>query len=75
MKEVEEATGLKTHILRKLLSKMHSEIFTYERKLNLSFKKVLYHFYITYFEHRCQFTVDDLTHLLLESYELSYQLY
>lgn len=51
MKEVEEATGLKSHILRKLLLKMHSEIFTYERKLNLNFKKVLYHFYISYFNH------------------------
>lgn len=28
MKEVEEATGLKSHTLRKLLLKMHSEIFT-----------------------------------------------
>ena len=63
MKDAEEATGLKSHILRKLLLKMHSEIFTYERKLNLSFKKVLYHFYITYFDHSCQFTVDHLTHL------------
>jgi hypothetical protein len=63
MKEVEVATGLKSYILRKLLLKMHNEIFTYERKLNLSFKKVLYHFYISYFDHSCQFTVDYLTHL------------
>ena len=63
MKDVEDATGLKSHTLRKLLLKMHSEIFTYERKLNLSFKKVLYHFYITYFDYSCQFTVDYLTHL------------
>lgn len=63
LKDAEVATGLKLHILRKLLLKMHSEIFTYERKLNLSFKKVLYHFYISYFDHSCQFTVDYLTHL------------
>jgi hypothetical protein len=63
MKEVEEATGLKSYTLRKLLLKMHSEIFTYERKLNLKFNKVLYHFYISYFDHRCQFTVDYLHHL------------
>ena len=63
MKDVEEATGLKSHTLRKLLLKMHSEIFTYERKLNLKFNKVLYHFYISYFDYRCQFTVDYLHHL------------
>lgn len=63
LKDAEVATGLKLHILRKLLLKMHSEIFTYERKLNLSFKKVLYHFYVSYFDHSCQFTVDYLTHL------------
>ena len=63
LKDAEVATGLKSYILRKLLLKMHSEIFTYERKLNLSFKNVLYHFYISYFDYRCQFTVDYLTHL------------
>lgn len=63
LKDVESATELKSHILRKLLLKMHTEIFTYERKLNLSFKNVLYHFYISYFDYRCQFTVDYLTHL------------
>lgn len=63
LKDAEVATGLKSYILRKLLLKMHSEIFTYERKLNLNFKNVLYHFYISYFDYRCQFTVDCLTHL------------
>lgn len=63
LKDAEVATGFKSYILRKLLLKMHSEIFTYERKLNLSFKNVLYHFYISYFDYRCQFTVDYLTHL------------
>lgn len=63
MKEAEVATGIKLHTLRKLLLKMHSEIFTYERKLNLSFKNILYHFYISYFNYSCQFTVDHLTHL------------
>lgn len=63
MKEVESATGLKSHTLRKLLLKMHSEIFTYERKINLSFNKVLYHFYISYYDSHCQFTIDHLTHL------------
>jgi hypothetical protein len=63
LKEAEVATGLKSYTLRKVLLKMHSEIFTYERKLNLSFKNVLYHVYINYFDYRCQFTVDYLTHL------------
>jgi hypothetical protein len=63
MKDVEAGTGLKTHILRKFLLQMHSEIFTYERKLNLSFKNIIYHFYISYLDYRCQFTVDYLTHL------------
>lgn len=63
IKDVETATGLKTHTLRKFLLQMHSEIFTYERKLNLSFKNIIYHFYISYFDYRCQFTVDYLTHL------------
>jgi hypothetical protein len=62
-KDAELATGLKPNTLRKILLKMHSEIFTYERKLNLSFKNVIYHFYISYFDSRCQFTVDYLTHL------------
>lgn len=63
MKDIEAATNLKSHILRKLLLKMHSKIFTYERKLNLSFNKVIYHFYISYFNYRCQFTIDKLTHV------------
>ena len=63
MKDIETATGLKTHILRKFLLQMHSEIFTYERKLNLSFKNIIYHFYISYFDYQCQFSVDYLTHL------------
>lgn len=63
LKEAEVATGLKSYTLRKILLKMHSEIFTYERKLNLSFKNVIYHFYISYFDYRCQFTVDYLPHL------------
>jgi hypothetical protein len=63
LKEAEEVTGIKSHTLRKVLLKMHNEIFTYERKINLNFKKVLYHFYISYFDHRCQFTVDYLHHL------------
>lgn len=62
-KDLELGTGIKTHMLRKHLTKMHSEIFTYERKLNLSFRKVIYHFYITYYNHSCQFSVDHLTHL------------
>lgn len=63
MKDIETATGLKTHILRKFLLQMHSEIFTYERKLNLSFKNIIYQFYISYFDYQCQFSVDYLTYL------------
>ena len=62
-KEVEEGTGLKSHTLRKLLLEMHEKIFTYDRKLNLSFKKVLYHFHIRYSDHSFDFTLDKLTHL------------
>lgn len=42
MKDVEAANGLKTHILRNFLLQIHSEIFTYKHKLNLSFKKKLF---------------------------------
>ena len=63
MKDVEAATGLNSYALRKILLQMHSEIFTYDRKLNLSFKDIIYHFHISYFDYRCQFTVDYLTHL------------
>ena len=58
MKEVEEATGLKSHTLRKLLLKMHSEIFTYERKLNLSFNKVIYQFNSKFYNNHCFFRGD-----------------
>ena len=53
MKDIEAATGLKSYVLRKILLQMHSEIFTYDRKLNLSFKDVIYHFHISYFDYRC----------------------
>lgn len=36
LKDVEAATGLKSHILRKLLLKMHTEIFTYDVILPIS---------------------------------------
>lgn len=63
IKDVEEGTGLKSHTLRKLLLQMHERIFSYDRKLNLSFKKVLYHFHIRYSDHSFDFTMDKLTHL------------
>ncbi len=63
IKEVEEVTGLKNHTLRKLLLKMHGEIFNYDRKLNLNFNKVIYHFYIRFHDYRCDFTRNQLTHL------------
>lgn len=64
LKDVEAATGLKPHTLRKLLLKMHGEIFSYDtNRLNLNFNKILYHFYIRFYNHRCDFTMDNLTHL------------
>lgn len=63
IKDVEEASGMKNHTLRKLLLKMHSEIFSYDRRLNLNFNKTIYHFYIRLHEYRCDFTMNYLTHL------------
>lgn len=63
LKEVEVETGLKPHVLRKLLLEMHNQIFDYTGKYKLSFSKVLYHFYIKYFDSSCYFTVDKLEHL------------
>lgn len=63
LKEVEADTGLKSHKLRKLLIDLHTEIFTYERKLNLSFQKILYNFHISFFDHYCEFTVDFINHI------------
>ena len=64
IKDVEESTGLKAYTLRKILLKMHSEIFSYDtNRLNLKFQKVLYHFYIRFFDYRCDFTMSSLSHL------------
>lgn len=64
MKELEEATKIKMHTLRKLLLKMHSEIFNFDGRYSLSYKKVIYHFHVSFLDnYRCQFTVDHLVHL------------
>lgn len=64
LKELEEATKIKMHTLRKLLLKMHSEIFTYDAKYSLSYKKVIYHFHVSFLNnYSCQFTVNHLVHL------------
>lgn len=64
MKDVEESTGLKAYTLRKILLKMHSEIFSYDtNRLNLKFNNVLYRFYIRFFDYRCDFTISSLSHL------------
>ena len=63
LKEVEAEIGLKPYVLRKLLLEMHKQIFNYTGNYNLSFNKVLYHFYIKYFDSTCYFTVDKLEHL------------
>lgn len=63
MKDIEEATGLKSHMLRKLLLQMHNHIFGFTNNCKLTFNKVLYHFYINYYGKSCFFTVDKLEHL------------
>lgn len=63
LKDVEEATGIKSHILRKLLLKMHSEVFNSESKVNLKFMKATYRFYIKFYDQSCYFEVDHLPHL------------
>lgn len=64
MKDIEEGTGIKSYTLRKILLKMHSEIFCYDtNRLNLKFNKVLYHFYIRFYDYRCDFTISNLSHL------------
>lgn len=63
LKDVEEATGIKSHTLRKLLLKMHSEVFNSESKVNLNFIKVTYRFYMKFYDQSCYFEVDHLPHL------------
>ena len=63
LKDLEEGTGIKPYILRKLLLQMHCQIFNYDSQLRLRFKKTLYHFYIKFFDKYCYFTIDKLDHL------------
>jgi hypothetical protein len=63
MKDIEEAKGLKSHMLRKLLLQMHNHIFGFSNNLKLSFSKVLYHFTINYYGKNCYFILDKLEHL------------
>lgn len=57
VKDIEEATGLKTHTLRKLLLEMHEQISGFANVKSLDFKKVLYHFNIYYYGSSCSFTI------------------
>ena len=63
LKDLEEATALKSHILRKLLLQMHGQLFGFSNNLKLSFPKVLYHFHIKYFDKYCHLTFDKLEYL------------
>lgn len=63
LREIETEIGLKPSVLRKLLLEMHNQIFNYTGNYNLNFNKVLYQFYIKYFDSTCYFTVDKLEHL------------
>lgn len=63
LKEIETEIGIKPHILRKLLLEMHNQIFDFTGHYKLSFNKVLYHFYIKYYDRTCYFTLDKLEHL------------
>ena len=63
LKDLEQGTGIKPYILRKLLLQMHSQIFNYESQLRLRFDTTLYHFYIKFFNKDCYFTIDKLDSL------------
>jgi hypothetical protein len=63
VKDIEEATGLKTHNLRKMLLEMHEQIFGFANVKSLCFKKVLYHFNVHYYGSSCTFTISKLEHL------------
>ena len=63
VKDIEEATGLKTRTLRKLLLEMHEQIFGFANVKSLDFKKVLYHFNIHYYGSSFTFTISKLEHL------------
>ena len=63
VKDIEEATGLKTHTLRKLLLEMHEQIFGFANVKSLNFKKILYHFNIYYNGSSCPFMISKLEHL------------
>ncbi len=63
LKDIEQATGLKSHTLRKILLKMHSEVFNSESKVNLNFSKVRYCFYMKFYDQSCYFEVDYLPHI------------
>ena len=63
VKDVEEAIGLKTNALRKLLLEMHQQIFGSANVKSLDFKKVLYHFNIYFNGSSCTFTIPKLGHL------------
>jgi hypothetical protein len=60
LKDLEEGTGIKPYILRKLLLQMYNQIFNYESHLKLRFDKTLYHFYVKFYDQYCYFTVDKL---------------
>jgi len=63
LKDLEEATGIKPYLLRKLLLQMHDQIFGYNSNLKLSFNNVLYHFSIYHDVNSYDFIVDKLEHL------------
>lgn len=43
---------------------MHGEIFSFDtNRLNLNFNNVRYQFYIRYYDYRCDFTVNNLSHV------------
>jgi hypothetical protein len=63
LKEVEEVTGIKNDRVRKLLLRMHNEIFNYGKTINLRFDKTIYQFYGKFYEHSFGFTMDSINHL------------
>lgn len=65
VKDVEDGTGLKTHVLKKLLLEMHNQIFgnSNTSRLRLRFSNTLYHFAIKFYDKNCYFTIDKLEHL------------
>lgn len=62
MKDIEEATGLKGHMLRTLLLQIHNPTFGCTNNLTLSFNTVVHLLTTNYYGKNCYFIKDKLEH-------------